>query len=118
MVKIKDLSFLQPKILPTLQTINDFGIEFNPALRCFNSISDGRPLKVLQTDNGKEFTNNKITNWMNHFQIKSQYCEKDDKKCLGVGERFNRTIKLMIEKYLTSVNSNRWIDKLDDFVEN
>jgi hypothetical protein len=24
----------------------------------------------------------------------------------------------MIEKYLTSVNSNRWIDKLDDFVEN
>ncbi len=82
------------------------------------SISDGRPLKVLQTDNGKEFTNNKITNWMNHYQIKSQYCEKDDKKCLGVGERFNRTIKLMIEKYLTSVNTNRWIDKLDDFVEN
>ena len=38
--------------------------------------------------------------------IKSQYCEKEDKKCLGVAERFNRTIKLMIEKYLTSRNSN------------
>jgi hypothetical protein len=24
----------------------------------------------------------------------------------------------MIEKYLTSRNSNRWIDKLEDFVEN
>ena len=82
------------------------------------SIIDGRPLKVLQTDNGKEFTNNKIMKWMNQHQIKSQYCEKEDKKCLGVGERFNRTIKLMIEKYLTSKNSNRWIDNLEDFVEN
>jgi hypothetical protein len=82
------------------------------------SIIDGRPLKVLQTDNGKEFTNNKIITWMNVNNIKSQYCEKEDKKCLGVGERFNRTIKLMIEKYLTSRNSNRWIDKLEDFVEN
>jgi hypothetical protein len=35
-----------------------------------------------------------------------------------VAERFNRTIKLMIEKYLTSKNSNRWIDKLQDFVQN
>jgi hypothetical protein len=82
------------------------------------SIIDGRPLNVLQTDNGKEFTNNKIINWMNVNNIKSQYCEKEDKKCLGVAERFNRTIKLMIEKYLTSRNSNRWIDKLEDFVEN
>jgi hypothetical protein len=82
------------------------------------SIIDGRPLKVLQTDHGKEFTNNKVINWMNVKNIKSQYCEKDDKKCLGVAERFNRTIKLMIEKYLTSRNSNRWIDKLEDFVEN
>jgi hypothetical protein len=43
-----------------------------------------------------------------HFPV--QYCEKEDKKCLGVAERFNRTIKLMIEKYLTSRNPNRWID--------
>ncbi len=31
------------------------------------STMDGRSLKVLQTDNGKEFTNSKITNWMNHY---------------------------------------------------
>ena len=82
------------------------------------SIIDGRPLKVLQTDNGKEFTNNKLLNWMDANNIKSHYCEKEDKKCLGVGERFNRTIKLMIEKYLTSKNSNRWVDHLDSFVQN
>ena len=44
--------------------------------------------------------------------------QKEDKKCLGVAERFNRTIKLIIEKYLTKVNSNRWIDSLPDFVAN
>jgi hypothetical protein len=82
------------------------------------SINDGRPLKVLQTDNGKEFKNNLISNWMNQHHITSHYCEKGDKKCLGVAERFNRTIKLMIEKYLTSKNTNRLIDKLQDFEQN
>ena len=82
------------------------------------AVKDGRPLNVFQTDNGKEFQNRKITNWMDQHHITSQYCEKDDKKCLGVAERFNRTIKLMIEKYLTSMNTNRWVDNLEDFVEN
>jgi hypothetical protein len=37
MVKPKDLSFLEHKKLPTLQTLlNDYGIEFNPALHRFN----------------------------------------------------------------------------------
>jgi hypothetical protein len=36
MVKAKDFSFLEPKKLPTLQILNDFGIEFNPAQQCFN----------------------------------------------------------------------------------
>jgi hypothetical protein len=85
---------------------------------CQQSINDGRPLKVLQTDNGKEFQNNRINNWMNEHNIISQFCEKDGKKCSGVAERFNRTIKFMIEKYLTSKNTNRWIDKLQDFVQN
>lgn len=82
------------------------------------TINDGRPLKVLQTDNGKEFTNNIVQEWMKDNYIASIFCEKEDKKCLGVAERFNRTIKLMIEKYLTSMNSNRWIDALEDFVGN
>jgi hypothetical protein len=55
---------------------------------------------------------------MIEHNLKSQYCDEDDKKCLSVAERFNRTIKLMIEKYLTSKNTNRWIDKLQDFVLN
>ena len=71
------------------------------------ALKDGRPIKVLQTDNGKEFQNSTFKQWMVQHDITSQYCEKDDKKCLGVAERFNRTIKLMIEKYLTRIDSNR-----------
>ena len=80
--------------------------------------SDGRPITVLQTDNGTEFINDSISSWMHQHSIKTQYCQKDDKKCLGVAERFNRTIKLMIEKYLTSKNSNRWVDNLNNFLQN
>jgi molybdopterin converting factor small subunit len=82
------------------------------------ALKEGRPIKVLQTDNGKEFQNSTINRWMERHDIISQYCERDDKKCLGVAERFNRTIKLMIEKYLTRMDSNRWIDNLQDFVDN
>ena len=39
-------------------------------------------------------------------------------ECLGAAEMFNRTIELMIEKYLTSKNTNIWIDNLSYFVQN
>ena len=82
------------------------------------AVNDGRPIAVLQTDNGSEFVNNLTIQWMRKANITPQYCQKDVKRCLGVEERFNRTIKLMIEKYLTSKNSNRYIDRLKDFVAN
>ncbi len=82
------------------------------------ALMEGRPIKVLQTDNGREFQNSTINEWLQFNNITIIFCEKDDKKCLGVVERFNRTIKLMIEKFLTRVDSNRWIDHLQDFVQN
>jgi len=101
---LKDKS--QASVLDALEVIRQRALE------------DGRPITVFQTDNGKEFQNNRISKWMELHRIAVQYCEKDDKKCLGVAERFNRTIKLMIEKYLTSMNTNRWIDYLDACVQN
>ncbi len=79
---------------------------------------DDRTIKALQTDNGKEFRNSSVNAWLEKHDIKSEYCQKDDKKCLGIAERFNRTVKLMIEKYLTKMDSNRWIDHLQDFIQN
>jgi hypothetical protein len=51
---------------------------------------------------------------MVQHNITPQYCDRDDKECLGLAERFNRTIKLMIEKYLTRMNTNRWIENIKD----
>ena len=51
------------------------------------------PITILQTDNGSEFINSTTVEWMRQHQITPQYCQKDDKKCLGVVERFNRTVK-------------------------
>jgi hypothetical protein len=82
------------------------------------ALNDGRPITILQADNGSEFMNNTAVKWMHKYRITPRHCQKDDKQCLGVVERFNRTIKLMVEKYLTSKNSNRWIDSLKDFVAN
>lgn len=83
-----------------------------------HALNDGRPINVLQTDNGKEFQNACLKQWSEKNNIEQIFCDKNDKRCLGVAERFNRTIKLMIEKYLTKMDSNRWIDDLQDFVEN
>ena len=63
------------------------------------ALQDGRPINILQTDNGREFQNASIRHWAERHDIEKAFCDKDDKKCLGVAERFNRTIKLMIEKY-------------------
>ena len=67
---LKDKS--QASVLDALEVIRQRALE------------DGRPITVFQTDNGKQFQNNQISKWMDLHQITAQYCEKDDKKCLGV----------------------------------
>jgi hypothetical protein len=57
------------------------------------TVKDGRPLNVFQTDNGKEFQNRNITNWMDQHHITSLYCEK-------------------------GMNTDLWIDNSEDYVEN
>ena len=37
---------------------------------------------------------------------------------MAIVERFNRTIRSMINKYLNHHNTTNWIDILDDFIEN
>ncbi len=44
------------------------------------SLNDGRPINVLQTDNGKEFHNSSITEWTGKHHIEHVFCERDEKK--------------------------------------
>ncbi len=44
-----------------------------------NALDDGRPITVLQTDNGKEFQNKIINNWASKNQIEQVFCDRGDK---------------------------------------
>jgi len=68
----------------------------------------------LQTDKGLEFYNNKFKSLMNKFSIKL-YSTESDKKA-AVAERFVKTIKTLILRYMTTQQTYEWVSKLQDFV--
>lgn len=75
----------------------------------------GRKPEKLQTDQGKEFVNSKLqtllkTNSIHHFTTTD-----DIIKC-AIAERFNRTLRSRIYRYLSAKNTNRYVDRLDDIV--
>lgn len=85
--------------------------------RAFEKIFDqGRiPLK-LQTDKGTEFTNTHLQDYLKSREVEYFTTTNRKIKCALV-ERFNRTLKTRIFKYMTSKNSSKYIDTLQDFTE-
>lgn len=73
------------------------------------------PCTRLQCDKGKEFTNASMKQLAKdlHFQI--YFTHNKDIKC-AIAERFVRTIKSKIWKYITSRGSSRYVDALTDIV--
>jgi transposase InsO family protein len=37
-------------------------------------LQDGRPINVIQTDNGREFQNASIRNWAERYDIEQVFC--------------------------------------------
>ena len=67
----------------------------------------------LQTDKGKEFYNaqfKKVLGNIEHFSSES------DQKAAGV-ERWNRTLKSMMFRYMRHKNTEKWTDILQHFVD-
>ena len=80
--------------------------------RILNKAKPRKPTR-LQTDKGKEFYNidfKKACAGIQHFSSES------DQKAAGV-ERFNRTIKTLLYRFMRHNSTTRWIDALDEFVE-
>ena len=73
-----------------------------------------KPNKI-RVDKGGEFYNNSFKRWLQDNDI-VMYSTHNERKSV-VAERFIRTIKNKIYKYMTSVSKNVYIDKLDDIVE-
>ena len=63
---------------------------------------------------GGEFYNNSFKKWLQGNDI--AMCSTHNEGKSVVGEKFIRTIKNKIYKYMTSISKNVYIDKLDDIV--
>ena len=75
--------------------------------------SDRKPNKIW-VDKGSEFYNNSFKKWLKDNDIEMYLIHNEGKSV--VAERFIRTLKTKIYKYMTSVSKNVYIDKLDDIV--
>ena len=73
-----------------------------------------KPNKIW-VDKGSEFYNAYFKNWLRDNDI-VMYSTHNEGKSV-VAERFIRTLKGKIYKYMTSISKNVYIDKLDDIVD-
>ena len=83
-------------------------------VKIFQSIlkqSNRKPNKIW-VDKGSEFYNAYFKKWLRDNDI-AMYSTHNEGKSV-VAERFIRTIKSKIYKYMTSISKNVYIDKLDD----
>lgn len=78
-------------------------------------ISSRKPL-YLVSDKGKEFTNEKFQNFLKRHSIKFFTAKNDDTKAC-IAERFIRSIKELIFKHLTSNNTLKYVDSLENLTK-
>src|ERR1700722_14845259 len=99
------------------------GISINKksGIKVFNILNDflkeNKP-KIFQTDNGSEFIYNKLTELLESLKISHILSSPYSPKSQGVIERFNRTIKQMIFKSITSTDNKQFIHILKELLEN
>ena len=75
--------------------------------------SKRKPNKIW-VDKGSEFYNNSFKKWLKDNDIEMHSIHNEGKSV--VAERFIRTLKNKIYKYMTSITKNVYIDKLDDIL--
>ena len=74
-----------------------------------------RKLDKIWVDRESEFYNSSFKKWLKDNDIKMYSANNEGKSVIA--ERFIRTLKNRIYKYMTSISKNVYIDKLDDIVK-
>ena len=90
------------------------GISIVKAFQSILKQSNSKPNKIW-VDKGSEFYNAYFKKWLRENDI-VMYSTHNKEKSV-VAERFIRTLKSKIYKYMTSISKNVYIDKLDDIVD-
>ena len=89
------------------------GITITNAFQKIFKESNWKPNKIW-VDKGSEFYNNSFKKWLKDNDIEMYSIHNEGKSV--VAERFIRTLKTKIYKYMTSISKNVYIDKLDEIV--
>ena len=89
------------------------GVSIVNAFQSILKKSNRKPNKIW-ADKGSEFYKRSIKSWLAKNDIEMDSTRNEGKSV--VAERFIRTIRNKIYKYMTSVSKNVYIDKLDDVV--
>ena len=89
-------------------TIN---ISIEPILKITNCL-------CIECDSGSEFTNKKFKDLLKQYKIKIIYVDVGNHNQLGIVDRFCRTIRNLINKYLAANNTTNNINFLPDLVLN
>lgn len=79
-------------------------------------LKSGRKPENLQTDKGTEFTSRNVTSFLKNNDVNFFTTKNPDVKA-SVIERWNRTIKTKMWRYLTFKNTYRYVDVLENLVE-
>ena len=89
------------------------GVRIVNAFQSILKKSNRKPNKIW-VDKGSEFYNRSMKSWLENNDIE-MYSTHNEGKSVAA-ERFIRTIKNKVYKYMTSISKNVYIDKLDDIV--
>ena len=91
---------------------------YNEIINSFKDIfkKSKRKPKMIQSDEGTEFTNKQVQKFFNDNNIKWYHTYNRDIKC-SICERFNRTILNKIYKNFTLNNNTIWIKDLNKLVK-
>ena len=76
--------------------------------------SDRKPNKIW-VDKGSEFYNNSFKKWLKNNDIEMYSTNNEGKSVIA--ERFIKTLKKKIYKYMIAISKNVYIDRLDDIVK-
>lgn len=82
----------------------------------FDAIFVKRKPTYVYSDKGGEFFNRNVQNIFRKHNIK-HYTTQNDQIKASVSERFNRSLRERLHRYLHSKNTRRYVDKLPDLVK-
>jgi Integrase core domain len=89
---------------------------FNVMMALEKIFNTGRKPMFINTDQGKEFLNAEVQNFFKTNNIKHYTTTGDDPKC-AIAERFIRTLREKMNKFMVHSNHRRYIDHLQNFVD-